>query len=116
MLKAVISISGIDYSAVADAVMPAIAGKKGGESGVLAMLKGLFGKSAATALRFLPQGAKDDLVVGMIRKNRPQIIEKVNGLLKESKVAAAVDCMAVERRGGVEVSLVLVPAGDRSAV
>jgi hypothetical protein len=111
MLKAVISINSVDYSAVAQTVIPIILEKKKAEAGagklvtVLSKLKGLSGKTAAAALKVLPQSTKDDIAISVIQSYEEEILDKVNAFMQDKNLHISVSDIHITKTDTIEIGL-----------
>lgn len=99
MLEAVTEISHVNYSAIAERVVPELLEKSdfGKMDEFFSRISGLSGRTLSAALKFLPQSAKNELAVKLIRGYEKQIIEKANSFFSEKGLDLNVSDISVMR-------------------
>ncbi|MDF2543198.1 MAG: hypothetical protein K0S47_2916 [Herbinix sp.] len=103
MIKIEIKIKDIDYSEIADRVIP-IAIQKMSEKNdkssklakILSGMKGMPSKIVRAALGVLPQQTKDELAVHFLSEYKEDIITYVNRMTEEKQIAIEVADVKIE--------------------
>jgi hypothetical protein len=104
MIRIEILIKDVDYSSIADKVMPFVMQKlseKGDKTSKLAKLisgmKDLPGKIVKAALSVLPQQTKEELAVYFLTEYKDEIVKNMMNLAKEQQVAIEIEDVKVEK-------------------
>jgi len=112
MLQIIIHIFEVDYSAIAEVVVPIILENKKSSSNsgklktVISKIQNLSGPAVSAALRVLPQNIKDDIAVSIVQNYENQILQKMNDLLAEKQLLLAVKDIEVAKKDNIEICLI----------
>lgn len=104
MIKLEIKIRDVDYSDIADKVIPIVLQKlneKDDKSNklvkILAGMKGLPNKIVKAALAVLPQQTKDELAVHFLSEYKADIVTYMNRMAEEKQIAIEIEEVNIEK-------------------
>lgn len=111
MLEMTVLISEVDYSTISERVIPMLLEKTrdGDENNRIGALLARFAKlpekAAAAALSVLPQSAKDDIAMYLIRTYDQKVLCAIENFFRSNRIPLCINSIAVERTEDIEMCI-----------